>query len=84
MYMTANVLSRRRGANQVVRSFLLNSLPLLDVCVSSLRRGHANLLCIVQMLTDDPRRESSQILHTKILSIKSPADLPVFGAISPL
>ena len=29
----------------------------LDVCVSSLRRGHANLPCIVPMLTDDPRRE---------------------------
>ena len=28
-------------------------------CVSSLRRGHANLLCIVPILTDDPRRESS-------------------------
>ena len=31
----------------------------LDLCVSSLRRGHANLLCIVPILTDDPRRESS-------------------------
>ena len=31
---------------------------LLDVCVSSLRRGHANLLCIVPILTHDPRRES--------------------------
>ena len=31
----------------------------LDVCVSSLRRGHANLLCIVPMLMDDPRRESN-------------------------
>merc|ERR1719433_224933 len=30
---------------------------LLDLCVSSLRRGHANLLCIVPILTDDPRRE---------------------------
>ena len=32
---------------------------LLDWCVSSLRRGHANLLYIVLILTDDPRRESS-------------------------
>jgi len=32
---------------------------LLDLCVSSLRRGHANILCIVPMLTDDPRREST-------------------------
>ena len=31
---------------------------LLDLCVSSLRRGHANVLCIVPILTDDPRRES--------------------------
>ena len=31
---------------------------LLDLCVSSLRRGHADILCIVPMLTDDPRRES--------------------------
>ena len=31
---------------------------LLDLCVSSLRRGHANLLCIVPILTDDLRRES--------------------------
>ena len=31
---------------------------LLDLCVSSLRRGHANLLYIVPILTDDPRRES--------------------------
>ena len=31
---------------------------LLDLCVSSLRRGHANFLCIAPILTDDPRRES--------------------------
>ena len=32
---------------------------LLDLCVSSLRRGHADILCIViVILTDDPRRES--------------------------
>ena len=31
---------------------------LLDLCVSSLRRGHANLLCIVPILTDDPRKVS--------------------------
>ena len=28
------------------------------VCVSSVRRGHANLLRIVPTLTEDPRRES--------------------------
>ena len=26
--------------------------PFLDLCVSSLRRGHANLLCIVPILLD--------------------------------
>ena len=35
------------------------SFTLLDLCVSSLRRGHANLLCIVPILTDDPQRESA-------------------------
>ena len=37
---------------------------LLDLCVSSLRRGHANLLCIVPILTDDPRRESEIKIST--------------------
>ena len=32
---------------------------LLDICLSSLRRGHANLLCIVPILTDDCLRNSS-------------------------
>ena len=32
---------------------------LLDLCVSSLRRAHANLHCIVPIVTDDPRRESN-------------------------
>jgi hypothetical protein len=36
---------------------------LLDLCVSSLRRGHANLLCIVPILTDDPRRESKRLVR---------------------
>ena len=31
---------------------------LLELCVSFLRRGHGNLLCVVPILTDDPRRES--------------------------
>jgi hypothetical protein len=39
---------------------------LLDLCVSSLRRGHANLLCIVPILTDDPRRESELPLRIRI------------------
>ena len=36
---------------------------LLDLCVSSLRRGHANLLCIVPILTDDLRRGSTYHRH---------------------
>ena len=35
-----------------------NLSTLLDLCVSSLCRGHANLLCIVPILTDNPRRKS--------------------------
>ena len=34
------------------------SFTLLDLCVSSLRGGHANILCIVPILTDGSRRES--------------------------
>ena len=42
-----------------------NLVTLLDLCVSSLRRGHANLLCIAPILTDDPRRESGIFLDAK-------------------
>ena len=31
-------------------------ITLLDLCVSSLRRGHANIICIVPIFTDDPGR----------------------------
>ena len=44
---------------------------LLDLCVSSLRRGHANLFCIVPILTDDPRRQSGKhacLKHTRLAS----------------
>lgn len=34
------------------------SAILLDLCVSSLRRGHANLLCIVPIFADDHRSGS--------------------------
>ena len=40
---------------------------LLDLCVSSLRRGHANLLCIVPILTDDPRRKSIRTINRSLL-----------------
>ena len=53
------------GANNVwIRALAMSFkklFTLLDLCVSSLRRGHANLLCIVPILTDDPRRESNNL-----------------------
>ena len=50
-----NQRATRRRPNDATQKKLFT---LLDLCVSSLRRGHANLLCIVPILTDDPRRES--------------------------
>ena len=40
---------------------------LLDLCVSSLRRSHANLLCIVPILTDVPRKESTDFRFHRLL-----------------
>ena len=38
--------------------------PFLDLCVSSLREGHANLLCIVPILTDVAEAtQTSQTYH---------------------
>ena len=54
-------VSRREGLDASMGGVMGNKkelFTLLDLCVSSLRRGHANLLCIVPILTDDPRRES--------------------------
>jgi hypothetical protein len=54
----------------VLRIYFIKKLfTLLDLCVSSLRRGHANLLCIVPILTDDPRRESEIIERSSDLSL---------------
>ena len=36
------------------------------LCVSSLRRGHANVLCIVPILTDDPRMKSNVVYRSMI------------------
>lgn len=41
------------------------SAILLDLCVSSLRRGHANLLCIVPIFTDDHRSGSYSPMHAR-------------------
>ena len=59
----ARVGQRERERDDVILMRLVshaakNISTLPDLCVSSLRRGHANLLCIVPSLTDDPRRES--------------------------
>ena len=43
----------RTGSDE--KTFAKKLFTLLDLCVSSLRRGHANLLCIVPILTDDPQ-----------------------------
>ena len=51
----------REGMNQACKTYPRATgelVTLLDLCVSSLRRGHANLLCTVPISTDDPRRES--------------------------
>ena len=53
------LLSLRQSSNKV-KNESKKFDTLLDLCVSSLRRGHANLLYIVPILSDDPRRESSR------------------------
>ena len=52
--------ARVSGAGSGVGGVAKNMFTLLDLCVSSLRRGHANLLCTVPILTDDPRSESTR------------------------
>ena len=66
------VHSTRYGRQRTVIAFIAwapikKFFTLLDLCVSSLRRGHANLLCIVPILTDDPRRESKGSFETHVL-----------------
>jgi len=57
---TGEGTSRQRCARKPDEHRPDKLFTLLDLCVSSLRRGHANLLCIVPVLTDDPRRESNK------------------------
>ena len=48
-----------QGRASEARWHFIKLFTLLDLCATSLRRGHANLLCIiVPSLTDDHRRES--------------------------
>ena len=53
--------SRITGPETIATNWVQRLFTLFDVYVSSLRRGHANLLCIVPVLTDDPRRESAKL-----------------------
>ena len=57
--------TRRYGRHGAVhgRGGMAKSGYFLDLCVSSLRRGHANLLCIVPILTVDSRRSTETKLH---------------------
>ena len=46
------------------------------VCVSSLRRGHANLLCVAPSLTDDPRRKSDVLaLDFPLAPLRAPVSM---------
>jgi hypothetical protein len=47
-----HICKRNRKRRGPVRKFSKKFGPFLDLCVSSLRRGHANLLCIVPILSD--------------------------------
>ena len=69
----ANVVSRWKA------TYTKKLFTLLDLCVSSLRRGHANLLCIVPILTDDPRRESKCNASMKWRYIKPSIGRGMFG-----
>ena len=51
------LLGPPRGLRKFCCVNIQGRYTLLDLCVPSLRRGHANLLCIVPILTDDPRRK---------------------------
>ncbi len=57
----ADSLPRHKRQRLTQPSGCQELFTLLDLCVSSLRRGHANLLCIVPILTDDPRRVSNTL-----------------------
>ena len=58
---TGNRESSSRSRDSQCHSRIINCLH-FSICASSLRRGHANLLCTVPVLIDDPRRESDALL----------------------
>ena len=52
---------------------------LLDLCVSSLRRGHANLLCIVPIFADDLVRGSSCYGMDNYIPLASASSAPLMA-----
>ena len=56
-----------RSTDQLARQCNKSAI-LLDLCVSSLRRGHANLLCIVPIFTDDHRSGSCRLTRLAPIS----------------
>ena len=68
--MISAAIRIRPNLKQLLRrsmGFDTELVALLDLCVSSLRWGHANLLCILPILTDDPRKESGCKRFTSFL-----------------
>ena len=65
----ASVASRRIVSRENKKQKILE--PFLDLCVSSLREGHANLLCIVPILTDvaEATPATSGQAHTNMNSL---------------
>ena len=59
------IIRRRRTGILIIITIIIGivKIIILDLCVSSLRRGRANFLCIVPILTDDPQRESKFVVH---------------------
>ncbi|WZZ54536.1 LOW QUALITY PROTEIN: hypothetical protein YC2023_054643 [Brassica napus] len=47
-------LETRRALQRSLRGEFIDHKPVLDLCVSSLRMDHTNLLCIVPILSDVP------------------------------
>ena len=65
-------LGGMRRAHQAMQTIGSSSrikklVTLLDLCVSFLRRGHTNLLCIVPILSDDPRKVSDLLSNLFII-----------------
>ena len=56
--LTQPIAGNTHGAVEQLSEYK-EMFTLLDLCASSLRRGNANLLCIVPILSDDPREEST-------------------------